>query len=800
MPLITDGPDDLNQGQSTAVAACVFTTGTGADIRIHTGAANNLPALAAGEFFEVRDHSVAGNNGLYVVVTVTTSTDDYECDKITGIAPVTAASEAVTTLGATGAATEKSVHLDTATKLFYLIEQGNLVYVDGVTQLALHSFFKARWKDDQYLMDTAEFPMVGISFAAGQWIYGQDPSGNNSGWKPAEDDATNLIYTRRAIRNAGWDEVDNTGTIQKKFFNATTLGTFNAGIDQAYYRFGTDATDTGAAVNFIFADAVNEPVEYYTLIGDLSGDTPAYGTTSTITRTTGSFITDGFQVGSQVTVAGSTSNDGTFVLTGVAALTLTVTGTPFTVEAWGTSTIAVDHSNAATLFLREQGKVFDQANLTSAGETEITSKIIKFPLANSSDTDIVKADPVTGAPYDDIVIKYFDQAFNREVDSATNRDFGICIDVGTHSGVDGSFTAAGTVLTTSEGGMGVNAYQTGTLRVHEGTDENTEFTIASNTATTITISGGTFTATESNISFTAQKATPTVADKNEIYEKVQYALRQATDQDDTDQVVIGNTGDRLLNFVGPNLKCGEFLPTNPNGGGSGVIIEGFDTNDTNNLFFYDNTGTQYNFPFVAAGTLTFSQTLVDDTDGEYWLYFDRTVRTTSTNIATTGNTGSTMDIEHADLGVYLVGDYLRLTGFADSLNNGLFIVTVVNISGSDYTVRKIDGTAVGAVEAAGATVNVDEHPYPSPDALLVDNNTGTDIAGAITALTATFDFDYENNVQGGRTADTVADVVLVAAGAETAQVAVVKSLQITKATGLSFSVTSPLERNYSNPA
>jgi hypothetical protein len=801
MALITD-PDNLSQGSSTAVTLMTFAAGTGADIQINSGTNNQLPALAVGEFFEVRDHSVAGNNGLYKVVTINTSTDSYECDKITGIAPVTAAAEAATTLGATGLSTEKSVHFDTDTKLIYLLEQGNLS-ADGVTMLAFHSFCKEEWKQDDLLISAAAFPMVGISFAAGQWQFGTDPSGNNSGWKPAEDDATNSIFTRQLFRNAGWDEIDQNGNTIQKYFNVTTLGDFNAGTDQAYYRFGSDATDLTAAVNYVYTDKVNEPVKYFEEIGN--PDTFTFvdggGGSDTVTRGTGSFITDGFQVGGQMTVrnATTTANNGTYVITGVAATTLTfATGSFNTGEADASAQIAVDNSNAFTTYLRIEGKTFSQADLTSAGETAISSKIIKFPLANSADVDIVKADPVTGSPYDDIVIRYFDQPYSREVDGATNRLFGIVIDVGTHSGVDGSFSAAGTVLTTSEGGMGVNAYQGGSLRINEGTDENLEFTIASNTATTITISGGTFTATESNISFVAQRATPVTASKQEIYEKIQYQLRQAADIDATDQVVNGKTADALLNFIGPDLQCGEFIPTNPNGGGSGVIIEGFDSNDTNNLFFYDNVGTRYNYPFVAAGTITFSQTLVDDTDGEYWLYYDRTVRTTSADIDVVSPSGSTYDLE-GTLGTYAVGDYLRISGFVQEANNGLFIVEAVNVSGSDYTVRKIDGSAVGTAET-NVTVNVDEHPYPSPDAIVVQNNSGVDIKGAINSLSVSFDYDYDNNPQGGRTAPSVADVVLVAAGFETAQVAVVKNLQITRATGLSFSVTAPLERNAENPA
>lgn len=138
MALITSR-SQLNQGSSLAVAGAIWATGTGADIRIHTGGSNNLPALAVDEFFEVRDHSLAVNNGLYRVVTVTSSTDDYECDKVSGSAPATSGAEAITTLGATGTTTEKSVFFDCAAREMYLLEQG---YLDayGVDGGAFYSF------------------------------------------------------------------------------------------------------------------------------------------------------------------------------------------------------------------------------------------------------------------------------------------------------------------------------------------------------------------------------------------------------------------------------------------------------------------------------------------------------------------------------------------------------------------------------------------------------------------------------------------------------------------------------------
>jgi hypothetical protein len=798
MALVSD-PDQLSQGVSTAVTGCVFATGTGADIRIHTGGGNNLPALAAGEFFEVRDHSVAVNNGLYVVVTVNTSTDDYECDKITGSAPTTAASEAVTTLGATGAANEKSVHIDTDTLLLYLLEQGNLS-ADGALMIAIHSFIKEEWKDDATLPQHP-FPMIGIDFDAGKWEFGTDPSGNYNGWKPAEDDATNGIYTRRLIRNAGWNEYDDQGVLQKRFANITTLGDFEDDAnDKAHYSLGNDPTDTSAAVDFIYAGPVNEVIEFYNEIGDLSGDSPAYGTTSTITRTSGSFVTDGFIVGGQVTINDSTSNDGTYVLTAVAATTLTVSGTPLTVEAWGTSRIAVDNDNAFNAFLRirdadPNGKTFAQANLLSGGETALVNKVIKVPLSNATDLNISETDAniSSNSPYTEIKIRYFDQAFNREVDSATNRDFGIVIDVGTHSGVDGSAPGGASVLTTAEGGMGVNAYAGGTLRIHEGTDENTEFPIVSNTATTITVTGTI--ASGSNLSFTAQRASAVVADKFEIYEKVQYLLRQAADIDSTDQTVNGKTADELLRFVGPDLECGQGTPTNPNGGGSGVIIEGFSTSDTNNLYFFDNTGEKRNYPFVAAGDLIFNTNLVNDSDPYYWLFYEYTVRTNLTDGAIVSPTNNTGDLESpgGNLPALSVDDYINVTGFTNPENNGIYIVTAVNVSTQDYSVRKLDGETLVAESAA--TIDVDEHPIDSDGAIIVDDNDGNDIAGAVTAGTIAFDYDYDNNNQGGR-ATGPASVVLVAIGLETGQYVRSQTYTITRTTGLAFSVTSSLERNY----
>ena len=89
--------------------------------------------------------------------------------------------------------------------------------------------------------------------------------------------------------------------------------------------------------------------------------------------------------------------------------------------------------------------------------------------------------------------------------------------------------------------------------------------------------------------------------------------------------------------------------------------------------------------------------------------------------------------------------------------------------------------------------------YGTAAAIIVDNNAGTDITGDIDGASSVgFDFDYDGNTQGGRTAGTDADITLVAIGTAIAQF-VVATGTITRNVGQQFSLVAALERNYSNP-
>jgi len=664
---------------------------------------------------------------------------------------------------------------------------------DGIAIQALYSWYKEEWKD---VANRSRYPFLFDAVTPEQMEMRKQ-------WQHSS------TTSEKAVRTGGWRyiDTDNGNQIVKEFMGAVSLGTFeDAANDTSYYVLGDDPTDTGAAIDFDFPGPVNEPILVYANLGN--PDTCTF-TTSTITRATGSFVTDGYAVGGQVTIIGSTSNDGTYTITGVDALTLTVSGTPFSAGADTGAELAVNNRNAVTLFLRVRdgdtnGKTFAKSTLSDIGVTEVDNKVFRFPLSNATDLDILATDAnIATSPWSEIEIQYFATAFSIDVDSAVNRSFGIVVNVGTFSGIDGS-TVGTSVLTSSLGEIPIStAYDGGTLYMTSGADEGLTFPIVSTTATTVTVTG-TF-STDTAQSFYLQRAVPVVATKNQIYEKIQYQLRQAADINTAGGggVVTGKTADPLATFVGPDLRFGASSPINPEGGGSGVTVLGFDANDTNNLFFFDNTGTQYNYPFVAAGNILVNQNAVDDSGpAEYVMYFEYTERFTNTGfgISSTAGAVSTLDSSVIDLTAELtIGDFIKLDGFADTNNDGYWEVTGAPAGAGPYTaeITKRFDADLPADEAEGATISLDKNPIDTDDAIVVNDNSGTPITGVITATTIPFDFDYDNNVQGLRSSNTPAAVIVRVLGTDVAVNAEGTST-ITRATGLVVSVTAPLERNYLN--
>lgn len=691
------------------------------------------------------------------------------------------------------------ITINTATRTFELNSGTGNMDDDGATLQAIYSFFKEDWKDDPNTKNLIAypFPMVAITPEQFEFIFN---------WEPIDD------VTRKLIRTGGWREIDtdDNNRLKQEYVGVITLGTFVDNVnDLAYYQTGDDPSDTTAAVDFEFAGPVNEAILSFDQSVGPSSDVDF--TTNTITRgDAGNFLTDGFRVGGQVTVSRATNsaNNGTFLITDVTATVITVTGTPFTASTEdNTVLVSVNYRNALQLFLRVRdntapnGRTFAQANLADIGVTSILNQVYRFPLANAVDLQIenVDGDIETLEPYTEIGVKYFPTAYSRPVDDPlTTRDFGIVIDVGTHTGVDGATTATGDTLTSAEGGIPAD-FDGGTLRITTGPNEGT-YTVASTTATTVTITT-TFPDTSTGDSFSLQRSSPVTATAEEIYEKVQYLLRQAANINTIDGVVTGNTADALLQFVGDNLNAGTGIPSNPNGGGSGVYINGFDPGDTNRLFFVDNNETTRQFPFVAAGNINFNDNLVNDGGpARYTMFYQYTRRTNVSDLEITGATGFTGTLESAGGNLPTTvaqNDHIRVGGFSNPANNGIYVITDASPSATAITVSKLDERTIS--NEGPVSGQVDENPIDSPDAIVVEDNDGSPIAGNITAPSTSFDYDYDGNTQGGRTAGTDASIVIRAIGLDTAQF-VETSGTISRTVGLVFTLVAALERNYISAA
>lgn len=109
------------------------------------------------------------------------------------------------------------------------------------------------------------------------------------------------------------------------------------------------------------------------------------------------------------------------------------------------------------------------------------------------------------------------------------------------------------------------------------------------------------------------------ATTTQIYEFIQYQLRQSTDIDTGLTSVIGLLADPLTTFVGNRLDT--LFVDNPAGDGGGVFLDNFDSNFTNSLRLIDNTETYREYPFVSAGSINFNANLQNDTDAIYVMFF-----------------------------------------------------------------------------------------------------------------------------------------------------------------------------------
>lgn len=190
----------------------------------------------------------------------------------------------------------------------------------------------------------------------------------------------------------------------------------------------------------------------------------------------------------------------------------------------------------------------------------------------------------------------------------------------------------------------------------------------------------------------------------QIYAKVQYQLRQATDinASGTAGTKIGKIQSDLLAFVGDTLVTSQ-----------SVYIDNIQTSDSNRIEFYDDSNTKRTNPYTAAGTMSFNSVLVG--------------------------------------------------------------------AGSSY--RMMYSAPAGA-----------GNDYGESGAITVKNASGVPLTGTISSGSIGFDFDYDNDSEGG-TAGTDKAVTLIGIRPGSGKFAVATGT-LTRSKGISLSLVAESDRAY----
>lgn len=166
----------------------------------------------------------------------------------------------------------------------------------------------------------------------------------------------------------------------------------------------------------------------------------------------------------------------------------------------------------------------------------------------------------------------------------------------THTDVQIDANSDGTADVAPYSGMSITYYTTGQSRTIGGTGYNFGIIVNANNARA-----------------------------SEVYEFVQWSLRQTVDINAGAGSLTGKIADQLMYFVGDTLvigrSSGTTQPNNPEGGGGGVYIDNLSALDANSVEFYDNTNTKRTNPYVAALRINFGDNLKNDASAKYWVYF-----------------------------------------------------------------------------------------------------------------------------------------------------------------------------------
>jgi hypothetical protein len=281
----------------------------------------------------------------------------------------------------------------------------------------------------------------------------------------------------------------------------------------------------------------------------------------------------------------------------------------------------------------------------------------------------------------------------------------------------------------------------------------------------------------------------------QIYEFVQWSLRQTTDIDADSDSLIGRIAPELLRFVGDTLET--LFVQNPDGGGGGVYIDNFQTADINRLVFRDNTNTTRTFPFTANLTLNFSTTLQNDVDAIYRVFFtnDEAGDDAGNDFGTAGAIIPRSNLDYETTSRERTSNIATLT---TSTNHGLSNGDVVEIEG-------VGGTGYNGIFVVSTINSTTSFSYANTGS---DEGNTADTNGTVYRLmgglvsgnpSKQFGYDYDTNDQRGLGSEgEIAPITVVAIGLNNAQYVLAQG-NIERTNANIVTLTAPTERNYANP-
>lgn len=689
---------------------------------------------------------------------------------------------------------------------------GTGVIKDGLTEQCLYSYSKGQWLTDSlngvtgygdntirhvfpYEPITPEQFEIGGGSAHENWLYFSD-------------------YTRRKVRTAGWSEKITAGTTNKEWSGLITLGSLDA--DTQVYMQQTSSTTT--PVNLTFKGVVNEPIQTYnnptdyrsylklfarkkgrsyaqSAIGDIGVTTMTYqayrfplahATDTAITATDGQILgtspfrgartivttkTDGVQVNGTAQFTSATAN---FVAAGVAAgdsLQITAGGMV------GTYTIlSVDSATQITIASDFEFSAFS----TASGVTFTVSTPYYFlstTVRSKSDGSLINTTGAAGT------LTSASSLFQTAGISANDL---VLITSGTYTGV-----------------YAVNSVTSETVLTLNTTDQ--QFPGSASTSNT-------FSVVKPGMYLQYQKTARTLASFGTTYQFTA-ASRTLTRQAGSfsgDGVAIGDVftisgtasnngsftvatvGTLTLTFVATDTIVNEG-PT-AIGTTSFVASAGFKrtivTNSVSTVYSFNWRLTGNNA--LAADCYQFLQHQLRQTGDIDWGSGTSRGDITDLLMSYTAPNGLTTNLHIDNLNSNDINNVVFKDAASGSRSYPYVAAGTINFNSNLST----DTTAKYTMFFTTTTGGQD---FGTPSAIIVNDGSSVPITGTVpqnsTGSLVSFTFDYDGNVQGGRTAGTTAAVTIVAIGTATAQY-VIATGTITRAKGINFSLVSALERTY----